>query len=83
MEPLSPTSPANVIDQAESIFVGGGNTFRLLKSLQDLGVMDGIRRRVRQGMPFIGSSAGSIVCDMLPSPPCCRPDQRATKEQMR
>jgi len=61
MEPLSPTSPANVIEQAESIFVGGGNTFRLLKGLQDLGVMDGIRRRVREGMPYIGSSAGSIV----------------------
>jgi dipeptidase E len=61
MEPLSSTAPASAIEQAESVFIGGGNTFRLLKGLQDLGVIDGIRRRVREGMPYIGSSAGSIV----------------------
>jgi dipeptidase E len=61
MEPLSSTAPASAIEQAESVFIGGGNTFRLLKGLQDLGIIDGIRRRVREGMPYIGSSAGSIV----------------------
>jgi len=49
------------IDEAEVIFVGGGNTFRLLKGLHDHDLLGPIRRRVATGMPYIGSSAGSIV----------------------
>jgi dipeptidase E len=49
------------IDGADAIFVGGGNTFRLLKGLYDHGLLAPIRERVAAGMPYIGSSAGSIV----------------------
>jgi dipeptidase E len=49
------------VDEAEVIFVGGGNTFRLLNGLHDHDLLGPIRRRVAAGVPYIGSSAGSIV----------------------
>src|SRR5438552_17809438 len=54
-------APEGAIERAEAFFVGGGNTFRLLKALQDSGAAAAIARRVRKGTPYIGSSAGSIV----------------------
>ncbi len=53
--------PQLAVREAEAVFVGGGNTFRLLKALYDTSLMDVIREQVRNGIPFIGSSAGSIV----------------------
>jgi dipeptidase E len=53
--------PADAIAKTDAIFIGGGNTFRLLKALQDLDFIEPIRRRVREGAPYIGSSAGSNV----------------------
>ncbi|HSS21591.1 MAG TPA: dipeptidase PepE [Pyrinomonadaceae bacterium] len=49
------------VANAEAIFVGGGNTFRLLTSLYEAGLLELIRARVEHGMLYIGSSAGSVV----------------------
>src|SRR5918996_788745 len=53
--------PHKALEQADAIFIGGGNTFRLLKALEDLDLIEPIRRKVSSGAPYIGSSAGSNV----------------------
>jgi dipeptidase E len=54
-------NPRKAIEETDAIFIGGGNTFRLLKALQDLELLEPIRRKVKNGAPYIGSSAGSNV----------------------
>ena len=49
------------LEETDAIFIGGGNTFRLLKALQDLDLIEAIRHKVSSGAPYIGSSAGSNV----------------------
>lgn len=48
-----------LVDSAQAFFVGGGNTFRLLRELRRLELLQPMRARVLAGVPYAGSSAGS------------------------
>lgn len=63
----SAPDPARAITDAEALFVGGGNTFRLVSALHAHGLLEPVRRRVRGGeMPYMGASAGSnVACPSL------------------
>ncbi len=59
-------SPAQAIMQAEAICVGGGNTFALIKKMQEQGLTEAIAARVAQGVPYVGWSAGSnVMCPTI------------------
>jgi dipeptidase E len=60
------SDPRHAIETAEAVFCGGGNTFRLLKALGEMGVLPSIRRRVAEGMVYSGASAGSnLACPTI------------------
>ncbi|OFX67124.1 MAG: dipeptidase E [Bacteroidetes bacterium GWE2_29_8] len=60
------TNPVDAAKNAEAIIVGGGNTFNLLKLIQENGLIEVIREKVVNGTPYIGWSAGSnLACPTI------------------
>lgn len=51
----------NAIEQSDAIVIGGGNTFMLLKLMYEKNLLEIIRKKVNEGTPYIGWSAGSNV----------------------
>lgn len=52
---------ADIIEQADVIGIGGGNTFCLLKGLYEHNLLEPIRAKVNAGTPYYGWSAGANV----------------------
>jgi len=58
--------PVGMINSAEAIAVGGGNTFHLVYELHRTGLMQAIKARAEAGTPYMGWSAGSnVACPSL------------------
>jgi dipeptidase E len=57
---------ATAVRSAGAVFVGGGNTFRLLGGLRRAGLLGPLSERVRAGLPYLGSSAGTnLACPTI------------------
>jgi dipeptidase E len=61
IDTVTPFTAKEVIEKADVIMVGGGNTFKLLHDIYELKLLDVIRDKVNNGAPYIGWSAGSNI----------------------
>ena len=64
------------INNAQAVYMCGGNTFWLTRALHQPGVAQALRNRINGGMPYIGASAGSnVTCPTMQTtndmPNCC------------
>lgn len=57
-------NPITALEQAEGIFTGGGNTFLLVTQLYKTGIMTILEKVVKNGTPYLGTSAGSNICGL-------------------
>ena len=57
-------NPIEAVENAEGIFTGGGNTFLLVSQLYKNNVIDTLEKAVKNGTPYLGTSAGSNICGL-------------------
>ena len=55
-------NPAEALKNAKGAFTGGGNTFVLVNELYRLQLMQPLREAIFNGLPYMGTSAGSNIC---------------------
>jgi len=57
-------NPVKAIQEAQGIFVGGGNTFVLVNQLYKNNLITSLQKVVNSGTPYLGTSAGSNICGL-------------------
>lgn len=55
-------TPKKAVKDAEAIFTGGGNTFELVNQLYQNDLIDTLKSVLENGIPYLGTSAGSNIC---------------------
>ncbi|MCR4334153.1 MAG: Type 1 glutamine amidotransferase-like domain-containing protein [Patescibacteria group bacterium] len=48
-------------EQFSGVYIGGGNTFKLLKELKEFGTFEILKRLAKKDVPIYGGSAGAII----------------------
>jgi len=56
--------PIEAIAKSEGIFTGGGNTFVLVNQLYRNKLIQPIKESINNGIPYLGTSAGSNICGL-------------------
>lgn len=56
--------PIEAIQNAEAVFTGGGNTFLLVSELYRNDILESIEKAINNGIPYLGTSAGSNICGL-------------------
>ncbi len=54
-------NPIEAIQNAKGLFTGGGNSFVLVSELYQQNLIQPLREAIRQGTPYLGTSAGSNI----------------------
>ena len=54
-------NPIEAVENARGIFTGGGNTFLLVSQLYEKKIMSVLKRIIENGIPYLGTSAGSNI----------------------
>jgi dipeptidase E len=52
----------NIIRDAALVYITGGNTFLLNHRLHSSGVMPYLKKKIQNGLPIVGFSAGMVLC---------------------
>ena len=60
-------NPIEAIEKAQGIFIGGGNTFLLVSQLYKNNSIEALEKVVKNGTPYLGTSAGSNICGLTMS----------------
>lgn len=60
-------NPKEALEKAAGIFTGGGNTFLLVDQLYRQNLLPSLKRTITNGVPFLGTSAGSNICGLTMS----------------
>ncbi|ALC04957.1 putative peptidase [Corynebacterium deserti GIMN1.010] len=61
LETSTPAMANRVLSEVDGVYVAGGETFDLLWLLRTTGIDEVLVKHVRAGLPYIGTSAGSVV----------------------
>lgn len=56
------SNPVEAMENAEAVFIGGGNTFVLVAKMYAENLWKTLLKKINNGLPYFGTSAGTNIC---------------------